>query len=218
MPKPDAKSASIVLLGNFNPSIFHPQWFAAHDVVSQNEADQEAELEITTQQASVFSITLGRVQVTGQQFVITGRNPALFKMLNDFVIKTFDILTHTPVHAMGINLEQKWLSNDEQWHRDFGDRIAPKHKWDFMKDPGVRDIVMEDQDRPDGRTGYIQARIRALRQKPLAILISVNDHYEIPDYKTSMGASPMLDILRTSWDTSIQRSESIIHNIIKNFS
>jgi hypothetical protein len=77
---------------------------------------------------------------------------------------------------------------------------------------------MEDQDRPDGRTGYIQARIRALRQKPLAILISVNDHYEIPDYKTSMGASPMLDILRTSWDTSIQRSESIIHNIIKNFS
>lgn len=218
MPKPDAKSATIVLVGNFNPSIFHPQWFAAHDVVSQNEADQEAEVEITTQQASVFSITLGRVQVTAQQFVITGRNPALFKMLNDFVVKTFGILTHTPVHAMGINLDQKWISDDERWHRAFGDRIAPKNKWDFMKRPGLRDIVMEDQDRPDEHTGYIQARIRSLREKPLAILISVNDHYEIQDYKNSMGASPVLDILRTSWDASIQRSESIIKNIIENFS
>ncbi len=82
-------------------------------MISQNEADQEAEVEITTQQASVFTITLGKVQVTSRQFIITGTNPALFKMLNDFVLKTFSILSHTPVSAMGINVEQKWISDNE---------------------------------------------------------------------------------------------------------
>lgn len=139
-------------------------------------------------------------------------------MLNDFVIKTFSILAHTPVRAMGINLEQKWISDNEQWHRDFGDRIAPKDKWNFMRRPGVRDIVMEDQERPDEHSGYIQARIRSLKEKPVSIMIGVNDHYEIQDYKNSMGAGPILSILDASWDVSIQRSESIIKNIVENFS
>ncbi len=77
---------------------------------------------------------------------------------------------------------------------------------------------MEDQERPDEHTGYIQARIRSLKEKPLSIMISVNDHYEIPDYKNSMGVGTILDILDTSWDASIQRSESIISKIIGNFS
>lgn len=217
MLKPDAKFASIVLVGNFNPSIFHPQWFASHDIISQTEAD-EAEQKITTPQIAAFSFTWGNVQVTADQFVIKGKNPTLFAMINDFVCKTFSILNHTPVSAMGINVEQKWISGSEEQHRQFGDGIAPKEKWSFMSKPGLRDIVMEDQQRPDEYIGYIQARIQALQEKPHAIRTSINDHYSIPKYDTSDGATPIMNILEANWETSMTRSEELINNIIRNFS
>ncbi len=218
MLKPDAKFASIVLLGNFNPSIFHPQWFAAHDIISKTEADDETDQKITTPQIASFSLTWGNVQVTANQFVIKGKNPTLFMMLNDFVRKTFSVLSHTPVSAMGINLEQKWLPNKKEQHSRFGDNIVPKGQWGFMTKPGLRDIIMEDQQRPDERTGYIQARIQALNEKPDAILISINDHYVIRNYDTSMGAEPIMSILEANWEISIARSEEYIQHIIKNFS
>jgi hypothetical protein len=216
--KPDVKSASIVLLGNFNPSIFHPQWFAAHGVISQSEADDESDLKIATPQVTSFSLTWGNVQVTSDQFVISCKNPSLFTMLQDFVLKTFDILGHTPVSSMGINLEQKWLSTNKAEHQSFGDKIVPKKKWDFMSKPGLRDIVMEEQQRPDDYSGYVQARIQALREKQYSVLISINDHYFIPKYETSLGAEPIMEILRENWTTSKERSETIIKHVIENFS
>jgi len=216
--KPDVKSASIVLVGNFNPSIFHPQWFAAHDVISQSEADDESDFKIATPQVSSFSLTWGNIQVTTDQFVIRCKNPTFFTMLQDFVLKTFGILGHTPVSAMGINLEQKWLSTSEAEHRRFGDKIAPKDKWSFMSKPGLRDIVMEEQQRPDEYSGYIQARIQSLREKQNSILISINDHYYIPKYETNLGADPIMEILRDNWTTSNERSETIIKDIVGNFS
>jgi len=216
--KPDVKSASIVLLGNFNPSIFHPQWFAAHGVISQSEADDESDLKIATPQVTSFSLTWGNVQVTSDQFVISCKNPSLFTMLQDFVLKTFDILGHTPVSSMGINLEQKWLSTNKAEHQSFGDKIVPKEKWDFMSKPGLRDIVMEEQQRPDDYSGYVQARIQALREKQYSVLISINDHYFIPKYETNLGAEPIMEILRENWTTSKERSETIIKHVIENFS
>jgi len=218
MLKPDAKFSSIVLLGHFNPSIFHPQWFAAHDIISKTEADDETDQKITTPQISSFSLTWGNVQVTANQFVIKGKNPTLFMMLNDFVLKTFSVLSHTPISAMGINLEQKWLPDKKEQHSRFGDNIVPKEQWNFMAKPGLRDIVMEDQQRPDEHTGYIQARIQALIEKPDAILISINDHYAIPNYDTSTGAEPIMDTLEANWEISMTRSEGIIKHIIENFS
>ena len=218
MLKPDAKAASIVLLGNFNPSIFHPQWFAAHDVISQTEADNETDVQITTPQLASFSLSWGNVQVTPEQFVINCKNPPLFIMLQDFVLKTFGILGHTPVTAMGINLEQRWLPSDDDQHRRFGDHLAPKKNWAFMTKPVLRNIVMEEQQRPDDYHGYIQARIRTLRENQNSILISINDHYHIPNYKLNLGSEPILEILRNNWSISSQRSEETIQQIVNNFS
>jgi len=218
MLKPDAKNISIVLLGNFNPSIFHPQWFAAHGVISQSEADNESDLKVATPQVSSFSLTWANLQVTTGQFVISCKNPSLFTMLQDLVLSTFDILAHTPISAMGINLEQKWLSADEAEHQRFGDNMVPKEKWEFMTKPGLRDIVMEEHQRPDEYSGYIQARIQGLREAQNSVLISINDHYFIPKYETSLGAEPILEILRANWKTSNERSETIIQKIVENFS
>jgi hypothetical protein len=217
MPRPDAKFASIVLVGSFNPSIFHPQWCAAHEIISQTEADDSAKVTCTPQLTS-FSLTWADIQVTQRQFVIKSKNPTLFTMLHDFVLKSFNLLTHTPVAAMGINVEQIFISSNSDAHKAFGDRIAPKAKWDFMKVPGLRDIVMEDQQRPDDYHGYIQARIQALRDRKNGILVSINDHYFIPDYETHMGCESVIDILQKNWKESIDRSDSWINTIIMNFS
>jgi len=87
-----------------------------------------------------------------------------------------------------------------------------------MSKPGLRDIVMEEQQRPDEYSGYIQARIQSLREKQNSILISINDHYYIPKYETNLGADPIMEILRDNWTTSNERSETIIKDIVGNFS
>jgi hypothetical protein len=216
MPRPDAKFASIVLVGSFNPSIFHPQWCAAHEIISQTEADDSAKVTCTPQLTS-FSLTWADIQVTQRQFVIKSKNPTLFTMLHDFVLKSFGLLTHTPVAAMGINLEQKFISSSDDEHKAFGDNLAPKPKWDFMKAPGLRDFVMEEQQRPDGYHGYIQARILALSERR-SFLVSINDHYFNPEHKSHMGCESIIDILQKNWKESLDRSEAMINKIIVNFS
>jgi hypothetical protein len=77
---------------------------------------------------------------------------------------------------------------------------------------------MEEQQRPDEYSGYIQARIQGLREKPNSILISINDHYFIPKYEPNLGAEPILEILRANWAISNERSQGIINQIVENFS
>ena len=39
MPQIKIQGTDIVLIGNFNPAIFHPSWFAAHNLLRAEEAD-----------------------------------------------------------------------------------------------------------------------------------------------------------------------------------
>jgi hypothetical protein len=39
--KPDAQGIDVVLVGSFNPAIFHPQWFLRHGLIGEEEADPQ---------------------------------------------------------------------------------------------------------------------------------------------------------------------------------
>ncbi len=47
------QSVNIVVLGKFNPSIFHPAWFAAQNLIRTKEADA-ANIQIVHPEASFF--------------------------------------------------------------------------------------------------------------------------------------------------------------------
>ena len=106
MYSPYEKQLSIVLIGHFNPKIFHPQWFADHEIISN--ADLRYIIEnrdvLTHKQLSQFSSSWFILEVTESRLHLTTTQEAYFEMLLDFISATFSILHHTPISMLGINL------------------------------------------------------------------------------------------------------------------
>jgi hypothetical protein len=129
-------SASIIILGSFNPAIFHPTWFKANGLIKPEEAES-AKLEVTHPIISNFSVEWFRLQVEPGKFDVQTNDEAHFELLSDLVTGTFSLLEHTPVRAMGMNRMMHFkMDSKEAWHA-FGDKIAPKDVWQgIMKEPG----------------------------------------------------------------------------------
>ena len=52
--KPQSDAASIVLVGDFNPPIFQPEWFRFHELIRESEARRLDEDEAETLSAGRF--------------------------------------------------------------------------------------------------------------------------------------------------------------------
>lgn len=215
----EAESTSIVLVGQFNPIIFHPEWCAGHDVISRSEAE-ETTIEFAQSQLMRYSLSWGAVEVSQQRFMVKTNTPTFTEMLSDFVIKIFELLSHTPVSQLGINRERIIKFPNVKSFENFSVSAIPRDRWDFMKKPGLRDVIMQDEERPDDYDGYIQARVQSLKDtdNKNLVKISINDHYQISNYSPSMGCEAIINIINENWSTSLNRSNTYIDLIIKRFS
>jgi hypothetical protein len=61
--------------------------------------------------------------------------------------------------------------------------------------------------RDDGRSGYVRIKIEPSIKIKHGVLININDHYEIPEYKPENGCEAIIDILTSSWNDSLKRSQ-----------
>ncbi len=67
--KPDLEGASIVVIGNFNPAIFHPLWFKVNGLLVGAEAET-AELDVVSSEITSFTTKWCRVQVLTERFSV----------------------------------------------------------------------------------------------------------------------------------------------------
>ena len=106
--EPEITGASLVLLGNFNPSIFTPAWFGWHKLLPDRAVDV-AELKIAQPQITAFRADWLELQTVPERFYISTTQPP-FVRLQDLGVRVFrEKLSHTPVHSMGINRQVHFL-------------------------------------------------------------------------------------------------------------
>jgi hypothetical protein len=214
MPKTlEIDSASIVILGSFNPAIFHPSWFKANGLIKPEEADK-AKLEVTSPLISIFGVEWFRLQVETQKFVIQTENETHFELVSDLVMGTFSLLEHTPVTAIGLNRSMHFKMDSEESWNAFGDRIAPKDYWqDALREPGLVSLVMQGpKQRPNkGTDDRINVRVESSTRIIPGIFIDVNNHFEIKDNDIQK----VLNILKESWRDVLINSRRIADQIIK---
>ena len=213
--KPELEDVSIVLVGSFNPAIFHPVWFAREKLIQQDEADR-ADVKIVSHDVSVFSIGWLAVEVTLDRFAARTGQIQNLEPLRDLVRGTFGLLRHTPVKQMGINRIAHFRSpSEEAWHQ-LGHRLAPKEPWvGLLEKPGMRRIQMEGK-RPDDYKGRISVAVEpSLRAKPFGAYIEVTDHFENDAEEKSNQCDRMMEILAASWQTSLERSLHIMQTLMK---
>jgi hypothetical protein len=103
---PEEKQLNVVIIGNFNPRIFQPHWFASNEIISEADLTyiQEQSNILVHKQISQFQSSWFVFEVTETRLQIISTQEAYFEMILDFLVATFSILIHTPIQQMGINL------------------------------------------------------------------------------------------------------------------
>lgn len=113
---------SIVIIGNFNPAIHHPEWFDRNQLlppsevrdiakVSQSEIKDLEGLKLKFVGSNVYvsgdmtrlNLPSYRISVTPDRFEATTTKKEKFLELQNFIAGTFKILEHTPIISLGIN-------------------------------------------------------------------------------------------------------------------
>lgn len=212
--KPEIESVGIVLVGSFNPTIFQPAWFAAENLIREEE-EQAAKIELIHRQVAIFSLDWLHLQVTDEQFIATTSQSSFYEPLRDLVLGTFRLLRHTPIRMMGLNRDCHFrMPSEEAWHA-FGHRLTPKEPWaGILKEPGMRSLTMEGL-RPDNLKGYIRVRVEPSVRVHLGVFININDHYEVEDAAIVRGCDKIIDILDREWQNSLARSAEIVSLLLE---
>lgn len=224
------EEASIVLVGNFNPSIFHPEWFIRREILPEwNYLDRDdgndglSKVATMSDLAQVEFPDQRNLTVMLNKFVLRCARASEFLTIRDIVSNTFGILQETPINQMGMNYQSVIRIDDvDLWHK-FGETMAPREPWRTAA-PYINDLVQEQQDvlglvemtmqmpRGDDLKGYIRPTIKALNLHARELSLSVNNHVVIEDGR----AETMLEYLNQNWERAIDFADELINAVLAN--
>ncbi len=222
--EPEISGVTVVLLGDFNPAIFTPAWFALHGLLPESVVE-DADLQIAHPHVTQFAADWLRLHVTAARFLVeTLQSPHV--RLRDLVARTFkEYLHHTPVRAFGINRDVHFRVKSFAERDRIGRILAPVKPWGTWghalgldgENNGMRSLTMSQMD-PGGRPsgGKINITIQPSNKIDKArpgVYVGVNDHYAIEDSELET-AKHLMDLFDGNFETSLQRSDGIIDHIM----
>jgi len=108
-----SEAASIVLVGSFNPAIFHPEWLLRHSLISEDD-NKGAKVEIVHNQLSKFSLEWLFIDVMHEKLIARTNDSSYFSPMRDLMSSALKILEHTPIGKMGINLDLSYKIDEEE--------------------------------------------------------------------------------------------------------
>lgn len=199
---------SVVLVGQFNPSIFHPAWFARFKYLRQEEIGQAKDV-IVTEAVTRFKADWLDLQVEQNRFIARTSDPSQAGPLRDLVLSSFGTLEHTHFWAVGMNRELHYkLESEEVWHR-FGHLLSPKRPWEkHLSQPGLRVLMI--QGRNDLIPGaQIQYQVQPSQVFHPGVFFALNAHYERKsepskdgpaEYSSPESRRELLSLLTQHWE------------------
>lgn len=225
--EPEISSLAIVLVGNLNPRIFTPDWFARNGLFTAKQTEA-AEIEVIHAEIAAFKMEWLALRVEQKRF-ITETTEAPYVRLSDLVVRTFkEFLPHTPIGRLGINCGVHFDVGSFEARERIGEQLAPKEPWgewgpmiaagEGEQHGGMLSLVMEQRKVDDRAKGYIRAKIEPstkIKEGRTGIFIEINDHYEVENADAVVGAEEIIRILENNIEGSIKRSDWIIDQIMK---
>ena len=207
----EISGVSVVLLGKFNPKIFQPAWFGAEGLLPKTETEQTEDL-LVHSEMTVFKTPWLRLQASTERFTLTIDSESHEKVLRDLIVSTFTLLRHTPIKALGINVDQHWkFETPDKWNA-FGDALAPKEVWrGFMKDPGLLKLTMLDKEVRKSPPGSIRVDVEGSNRVQPGVYAVVNNHFE---WSSLAGAAGAISVIENHFDSAIKEGREIIKKLI----
>lgn len=211
---PEISGVAAVVLGNFNPQIFQPAWFASQELVSKEEAD-DAEIDVIIPDLSSFTVGPFSLRASRDKFHVYSANAPSFDVVRDVVFGTFELLPHTPVRAVGLNRQYHYRMEDEDsWH-GLGFRLVPRKNWEgVLETPGMEHVRVLGA-RPDSeRPGMVRVTVQPSVKINPGVYMEVNDHFELDGDDEASKLKYLLELLKDEWEVSMKRSQEIADHVL----
>lgn len=203
-------NASIVLLGSFNPSIFHPIWFEKQGLLPTVETG-DAKIEVVSTDVAIFTLPWLRLEALRDRFVIRTSDESKHGPLRDLALGILRLLEHIPISQMGLNRDISYtLDSMAAWHA-VGHKLAPKELWTkHLKEPGLLSLVMQGK-RDDERKGFLNISIKPEIAIANTVTVGCNDHIFADENATALDIAK---IIESDWDKSMLRAAEISSDLI----
>jgi hypothetical protein len=209
---PELDEAVVVIVGKFNPAIFHPSWIVAQGLLNKQELEA-ANLELVHPDATSFKMASFRFDITRDRFLVGSSDASCAVMVRDIAIGILSILEHTPVRMCGINrLLHFRCSSESKWHH-IGHTLTPKEYWTgLLENPGMRSLTIEGK-RPDSSAKYLRISIAPSPRVEHGVFFDFNEHYELKEPSVTVA----MDALKTHWDTAqthfLTSAQTLLHTL-----
>lgn len=207
------KNLSIVLVGQFNPSIITPHWLSTKKSIRESEADN-AEIKIIHPEISEFKLSFAEIHVTQDKFIINCNNEADFDLAKDLVISIFNFLNETPVSGIGLNHIIHFSFPNAKLYNNFGNWLAPHHIWnEHVVNPKLLELKITEPFSESNPVKNLTTISTSEKFKQFGVRYQLNYHIEVSRCKNKSIASIIID----NWEVSMDKSNKIFNSIINKF-
>ena len=223
--QPEISGCSIVLVGQFNPAIFHPAWFKDKNI-EPNVQESEAKVQVVHNDVSNFSIDTRNYFIQRDRFRLE-TSSAPWILIADITRQIFgDYLVHTPIRTFGVNRDVHFRLNSFEARTRLGRRLAPIDVWgDFGKEMdgvsseligGVRSLTMMRKSREPlvriDTNVQIESSVKIDARK--GVFMNVNFHHDLENLPNAYGSETAIQILTERFEDEMAEAETIINNIM----
>ena len=170
---------SVVLLGSFNPFIFHPLWLLKKGLIA--ESDVVSKEIIINSQISQYPIgDWMKMIVTPNRCEFKVEKQEKLIIMKDLIIGTLNALPEIPIVALGINRGNIIDLSDEISYYNFGAKLSALNMWsDNFNNARLYDIIIENNDTIDDNTVRRRMQIKSTnsQENKYCIDVNLNNHY-----------------------------------------
>lgn len=208
-------TSAIIVVGDFNPAIFSPDWLEGNNLIGKNDAEAAREKSqgkslIVSHQVAAFETKWFALQVIENQFSLTSKD-ALSPAFRDLAVGIFQLLSHTPVTAVGLNFMAHFKMATENEYHHVGDVLAPKDIWKALYPDdiaGLADITIRIQHGVRGEPVKTNDEKRISLQPSnkfkFGVFFAYNDHHDVsnPSEDSLKPAERVAAIIDKEWEAS----------------
>ena len=221
--EPELSEVEVIVLGDFDPALFIPDWFVRHGLLPEPAAG-EAGVSLIAPPVTEFTFDWLHLQVSAGHFS-AGTSQAPHVRVCDLVVRVFrERLPDTPLRAFEINRYVHFPVRSLDERDRIGRMLAPVEAWggcvlNLGRDGehgGMTSLTMSQLDPPGraagGRINVTVEPSNRIGDPRAGIYVCVNDHYPIDEASLATGRST--GILEENFDASLKRSDDIIDHVM----
>jgi hypothetical protein len=219
-------TSSIVAIGDFNPAIFSPDWLERNGLIGEGDAAVAREGSqgrplLVSHQVTTFESEWFALQVVENQFSLTSKG-VLSPAFQDLAASIFQLVSHTPVSAVGLNFSGHFkFANEEDYHK-VGDVLAPKDIWSSLfpdESAGLDQITIRfhrgTRDKPEKTKDEKRITLQPSRNFKYGVFLSLNDHHDVTIGEEALTPAERVAIIideqwKPTWENTVNVFDQLL--------